>query len=76
MVRPSDHDQGSASDAAGPPEVEWVSLSEAASMTGCTEFWLIDRCRDGRLPSRTVAGGGLAVPLATVRALVAGNISE
>jgi hypothetical protein len=55
---------------------EWVLLSEAASTTGCTESWLMDRCRDGRLPSRPAPGSGRLVPLVTVRALVAGRISE
>jgi hypothetical protein len=55
---------------------EWVSLSGAAAITGCPEFWLVDRCRDGRLPSRLAPGRGVVVPLATMRALVAGMISD
>jgi hypothetical protein len=56
-------------------EKEWIPLAEAAAIAGCPEPWLMDRCRDGRLPSRPVSGSRL-VPLTTVRALVAGRISE
>jgi hypothetical protein len=59
-----------------PDEDEWVLLSDAAAGVGCTEAWLRDRCADGRLPSRQAPESGLLVPLATVRALVAGRISD
>jgi hypothetical protein len=55
---------------------EWVALEEAAALASCPEEWLMDRCRDGRLPSRQVAGAGLVVPLTTARALAAGRISD
>jgi hypothetical protein len=59
-----------------PDEAEWVLLTDAAAGVGCTEAWLLDRCADGRLPSRQSPGSELLVPLATVRALVAGRISD
>ena len=55
---------------------EWVLLTDAAAGEGCTEAWLMDRCADGRLPSRPAPESGLLVPLATVRALVSGRISD
>jgi hypothetical protein len=58
------------------PEDGWVSVEEAAAQTGCTQAWLLDRCRDGRLPSRPDAGSDAVVPLATVQALVSGRISD
>jgi hypothetical protein len=58
----------------------WVSLADAAADCGCDEAWLLDRCRDGRLPSRPGPGAeaesGRVVPLATARALVEGHISD
>jgi hypothetical protein len=54
----------------------WVPLAEAAQRMGCTEEWLHDRCRDGRLPSRPGPGSEPTVPLATVRAFVEGWISD
>ncbi|HEY6698327.1 MAG TPA: hypothetical protein VIZ67_08880 [Acidimicrobiales bacterium] len=73
-------DDGIAS-GAGAPEAQWVSVAQAAQATGTSEAWIMDRCRDGRLPHR--AGGAAEspgtnrmVPLATVRALVEGRISE
>lgn len=74
MVDPDDDAHGPA----GPERAEegWVSLADAASVTGCAGTWLLDRCRDGRLPSRSAEHRELIVPLATVRALVAGEISE
>jgi hypothetical protein len=56
--------------------VEWVLLTDAAAGAGCTETWLLDRCADGRLPSRPAPDSGLLVPLATVQALVTGQISD
>lgn len=53
-----------------------MALEEAAALASCPEEWLMDRCRDGRLPSRQVAGAGLVVPLTTARALAAGRISD
>ncbi len=54
----------------------WVPLADAAANCGCEEAWLLDRCRDGRLPSRPGPGSGRVVPLATARALVEGHISD
>lgn len=55
---------------------DWVPISEAAARTGSDEAWLVDRCRDGRLPSRSAPGSESLVPLTTAQALVAGRISE
>lgn len=73
-------DDGMAS-AAGAREAEWVSVARAAQATGASEAWIMDRCRDGRLPHRAAeapesSGTDRMVPLATVRALVDGRISE
>lgn len=67
--------------AAGAREAEWVSVAWAAQATGASEAWIMDRCRDGRLPHRAAgasesSGMDRLVPLATVRALVDGRISE
>jgi hypothetical protein len=70
----SDEDvRGQAATAA---EDGWVPLAEAATTAGCTEEWLLDRCRDGRLPSRPGPGSGPMVPLATVQAFADGHISD
>jgi hypothetical protein len=65
----------------GAPEGQWVSVAQAAQGTGTSEAWIMDRCRDGRLPYRAAdapesSGTDRMVPLATVRALVDGRISE
>jgi hypothetical protein len=65
----------------GGPETQWVSVAQAAQATGTSEAWIMDRCRDGRLPHRAAGGAesrgtDRMVPLATVRALVEGRISE
>ena len=57
-------------------EADWVPLSDAAAIAGCPEHWLMDRCQDGRLPSRPGPGSGVLVPLATAQALAAGQISD
>jgi hypothetical protein len=74
----TDRSQGSEPDSNEPAlhDEGWVLLAEAARRTGCVESWLLDRCRDGRLPSRPGPGTGLLVPLATAQALVDGRISE
>jgi len=62
-----------------PDEPQWVPVARAAELTGCTEEWLMDRCRDGRLPHRPAAsaeGSEFVVPLSTVRAFVACEITE
>jgi hypothetical protein len=66
---------------AGAPEAQWVSVAQAAQATGTSEAWIMDRCHDGRLPNRAAgasesSGTDQMVPLATVRALVEGRISE
>lgn len=73
-------DDGMAS-GAGAPEAQWVSVAQAAQATGTSEAWIMDRCHDGRLPNRAAgasesSGTDRMVPLATVRALVEGRISE
>jgi len=73
-------DDGIASGAAA-PEAQWVSVAQAAQATGTSEAWIMDRCHDGRLPNRAAgasesSGTDRMVPLATVRALVDGRISE
>ncbi len=65
----------------GASEAQWVSVAQAARATGTSEAWIMDRCRDGRLPHRAAgapesSGTDRMVPLATVRALVDGRISE
>ena len=65
----------------GAPDAQWVSVAQAAQATGTSEAWIMDRCRDGRLPHRAAGtpespGTDRMVPLATVRALVDGRISE
>lgn len=74
---------GADADVAG--EREWVPLARAAELVGCSEDWLMDRCRDGRLPQRPTpsatesSGGGEAsfvVPLSTARALTARDITD
>lgn len=65
----------------GASEAQWVSVAQAAQATGASEAWIMDRCRDGRLPHRAAGAPGSSgrdriVPLATVRALVDGRISE
>jgi hypothetical protein len=64
------------SQAGEPSDEGWVPLGEAAERTGSVESWLLDRCHDGRLPSRPGPDSGLLVPLATVQALVDGRITE
>jgi hypothetical protein len=61
-----------------PDEPQWVPVARAAELMGCTEEWLMDRCRDGRLPRRTASAEGpeFVVPLSTVRAFVACEITE
>ena len=65
----------------GASEAQWVSVAQAAQATGASEAWIMDRCRDGRLPHRAADAPDSSerdwmVPLATVRALVDGRISE
>jgi hypothetical protein len=54
----------------------WVPLAEAAERTGRADSWLMDRCNDGRLPSRPGPDSRLLVPMATVEALADGRITE
>lgn len=54
----------------------WVSLAEAAERTGADEPWLLERCREGTLPSRPAPDDGLLVPLATAEALASRTITE
>jgi hypothetical protein len=65
----------------GASEAQWVSVAQAAQATGTSEAWIMDRCRDGRLPHRAAGAPDSSerdwmVPLAIVRALVDGRISE
>jgi hypothetical protein len=58
---------------------EWVQVAHAAKIIGTSESWILELCRDGRLPSRPVPGrqgAQIAVPLSTARALAVGRISE
>jgi hypothetical protein len=64
----------------GASEAQRVSVAQAAQATGTGEAWIMDCC-DGRLPHRAAgaaesSGTDRMVPLATVRALVDGRISE
>jgi hypothetical protein len=58
---------------------EWVPVAHAAKILAVSESWILDQCRDGRLPSRRAPGqqgAQLTVPLSTARALAVGEISD